>query len=180
MLLDWAQRHRVKVATGAGVVAIAAISVFFLTRNEPRSVANLRRASEAGSELQRRSQALIDDLETIVERLRAGADLPERSDEIKELTDSQRESLRALIGILRDQLGALERTQQTLAGTKTAAEDVAGLGDRQRRLLAQALRALDDLEAFAENASDLGATFARDAIYGARLAEDSRDSFSGP
>jgi hypothetical protein len=57
---------------------------------------------------------------------------------------------------------------------------VARLGAEQQALLDRALDALERIESFAERASKRSADFAWRALYGARLAEDSRDSFSRP
>ena len=161
------------VALGVGVYGLTSLT-------SPEPVEDLERASEAGERAQNTSAEIVANLEAITENLEAGAGFAEKSDEIQGLTERQRKSLRDLAAVLRSQLESLEEAQQSLEGARSAVTGVARLGARQQRLLDRALGALGSIEAFAERASDRSADFAWRAIYGARLAEDSRDSFSSP
>ncbi len=146
----------------------------------PEELEQLERASEAGEQAQSTSADIVDNLERIAANLESGKNFPEQSDEIQGLTRRQEQSLRDLAGILRSQLDSLRDTQRSLRGTRSAVTGVARLGAEQRALLDRALAALERIEAFAQSASKRSADFAWRALYGARLAEDSRDSFSGP
>ena len=167
--LPWVIAAVVAVAVGAAVLASVS--------GTPDQVGDLERASEAGDRAQSESAEITEDLEQIAENLRAGSGLPEQSDEIHELTSRQRRSLKKLAGILRSQLAALRKTSESLSGTRSAVTGIARLGQEQRELLQRALDALHRLEDFAEEASDKSARFAWRAMYGARLAEDSQESF---
>ena len=166
----------------AGALVIAAGGAFALTAltGSPEPVQDLERASQAGERAQATSAEIVENLETIAENLEAGTNFSEQSEEIHGLTQRQEESLRALADVLRSQLGSLQETQRSLRGTRSAVVGVARLGARQQQLLDRALSALEEIEAFAERASKQSSDFAWRAKYGARLAEDSRDSFSGP
>ena len=171
----------VMVMAGAVVAVVATVAIVTGASDEgPGPLDDLERASEAGESAQGSSRAITENLERIAANLRAGSDLAERSDEIRDLTAKQRESLRQLAEILRSQLDALKRTSEALAGTRSAITGVTRLSRRQERLLDEALAALQSLESFAAEASATSQRFAHRARYGARLAEDSRDAFSGP
>ena len=162
----------------AVVVAVAAGGLVLASMGEaPDELDDLERASEAGDRAQSESAEITEDLERIAENLRAGSGLPEQSDEIHELTSRQRRSLKKLAGILRSQLDALRKTSESLSGTRSAVTGIARLGERQRELLQRALESLQRLEDFAQEASASSARFAWRAMYGARLAEDSQESF---
>ena len=167
----------------AGVVAALGVAVLVLNvvrSDPPGDLEQLERASQAGERAQQTSTEIVDNLERIAANLEAGKGFSEQSEEIQELTRRQQRSLRDLAGILRSQLDSLRDTQRSLRRTRSAVTGVARLGAKQQALLDRALDALDRIEAFAERASDRSADFAWRALYGARLAEDSRDSFSRP
>ena len=166
----------------AGVVVILGAGAYAATAlmSAPEPVEDLERASEAGERAQNTSAEIVENLEAIVENLEAGAGFSEKSEEIQGLTKRQGQSLRDLADILESQLESLEKTQRSLRGTRTAIAGVARMGARQQQLLERALSALERIGTFAERASKQSSDFAWRALYGARLAEDSRDSFSGP
>lgn len=174
------RRWRWVAAAIVVAVAVAAVIVASSGDEGPGALDDLERASRAGEEAQGSSQEIAENLERIAANLRAGSDLPEQSDEIRDLTAKQRRSLRQLAEILRAQLDALRRTSRSVAGTRSEVAGVTRLSRRQEALLDDALSALESLESFAQEASALSQRFAHRARYGARLAEDSRDAFSGP
>ena len=165
---------------GAAVVGAAGVIVVASLGGPPEPVEDLERASEAGERAQAASAEIVENLERIAENLESGADFSEQSEEIHGLTERQERSLHELADILESQLASLRETQRSLQGARTAVTGVARLGARQQELLDRALAALDRIEAFAQRASKQSSNFAWRALYGARLAEDSRDSFSRP
>lgn len=162
------------VALGLAGVAVITVDA------PPDEVDQLERASEAGDRAQSTSAEIVENLERIAANLEAGTNFPEQSAEIQGLTRRQERSLKDLAGILRSQLESLRETQRSLRGTRTAVTAVTRLGAEQQALLDRGLAALERIEAFAARASKRSADFAWRAHYGARLAEDSRDSFSRP
>ncbi len=167
------------VAGAVAVLGVALVAVISLGE-PPDEVEQLERASEAGERAQSTSAEIVANLERIAANLEAGKNFPEQSSEIQSLTRRQERSLRDLAGILRSQLDSLRETQKSLRGTRSAVTGVARLGAEQQTLLDRAVAALERIEAFAERASKRSSDFAWRALYGARLAEDSRDSFSRP
>ena len=169
------------VALALVALAGAAAGVESLTDDDrPGAVSDLQRVQEAGERSQEQSERVVENLEDIVSNLEQGAALPRGSAQIRELTLRQQRSLEELAAVLRGQLAALKETRSSLVGTERSVTGVAQLGEEQRALVRRAAAALGDLRAFARRSSGMSRDFARRAVYGARLAEDSRDSFGGP
>jgi hypothetical protein len=176
--LSFLRRRWWLVALGLVVAAGAALAVESLTDDDrPAALRQLERAQEAGEGTQEQSQRVLENLESIIENLEQGADLPQQSDEIHDLTVKQQESLEDLADVLCAQLEALKRTKAALQGARRSVGGVTRLGERQEDLVQDAVVALRRLTGFARTASGMSLTFARNAVYGARLAEDSEKAF---
>jgi methyl-accepting chemotaxis protein len=163
---------------GALVLALA-LGGFVVARSigKPEPIKDLEAAGEAGEDAQAQTRRIIANLEDIADNLEAGQDLTEQSSSIHDLTERQARSLRELIGVLKEQLRALERTRSTLGETEEAAAGVAELGARQKAVIQRSVAALQELQGYIKDATRKSARFAQQARYGARLAEDSRDHF---
>jgi hypothetical protein len=164
------------IAVAVGVVAV----IIARSSSPPRALGDLERAGRAGRSAQQQTARIIASLEDIARNLQAGSKVSKQSNEIHTLTERQRRSLEDLIVILRDQLDALGETRQTLEGTGRATFGVARIGARQAALIARSVDALEELKGYARGSTAISARFARQALYGARLAEDSRKRFSEP
>jgi hypothetical protein len=173
-------RKAVVAGSIAALVAVTAVAVALARSSPPRALDDLERAERAGQSAQEQSARIIASLRDIARNLEAGTKLSEQSDEIHALTDRQRRSLEDLIAVLRDQLESLGQARQTLEGTGRAASGVARLGARQAALVERGVDALRRIKEFARGSTAISARLARRALYGARLAEDSRRRFSEP
>jgi hypothetical protein len=166
------------------VVAVAlagtGTAVLLLRGGKPAALEDVERAQRAGTEAQRETRRLTENLDRIASNLEAGADLSSQSAEIEDLTNAQGRSLEKLAALLRGQLRSLQKTVASLKGTKSSSAGVARLGERQTRIVAHAVAALRRLEDLAREAGATTARITRQTIYGARLAEDSQRAFSGP
>ena len=163
------------------ILAIATAGLIALTRSEePAALRDLERAQEAGESAGSAGENIVANLERIEDNLEAGADLSDKSDEIKDLTTRQRKSLEALVVLLRDQLDTLERTRASLKETRDTAADVRRLEAKQLAVLRTTLDALERLRGNVAFATRTSGELSRLALYGARLAEDSQERFSDP
>ena len=178
--LERIPRKAVVAGSVAALVAGAAVVVALARSSPPGALDDLERAERAGQSAQEQSARIIASLEDIARNLEAGSKVSEQSDEIHALTERQRRSLEDLIAVLRDQLESLGDARQTLEGTERAASGVARLGARQAELVARGVDALERIKGFARGSTAISARLARRALYGARLAEDSRRRFSEP
>jgi methyl-accepting chemotaxis protein len=169
---------RKHLIAGAIIVALLGGGSFVAkSLRTPEPLKDLEAAGEAGDDAQAQTKRIIENLEDISSNLEKGSDLSEDTSSIHDLTERQRASLRGLIGVLKEQLRALERTQATLSQTEEAATGVAELGERQKEVIGRSVAALRRLQGYIEDATRRSARFAQQAIYGARLAEDSRKHF---
>jgi ABC-type transporter Mla subunit MlaD len=171
------------LVAGSIAVSVAAVAVAVAIARSPSGpppLEDLERAGRAGRSAQEQTARIIESLQDIAGNLQAGSKLSGQTDEIHALTDRQRRSLQDLIVVLRDQLDALGETRETLEGTGRAASGVARIGARQAALIARSVDALERLKGYARGSTAISARFARQALYGARLAEDSRRRFSEP
>jgi hypothetical protein len=141
---------------------------------------DLERARQAGEQAGNAGDRIVANLDRIEENLQAGAGLSDKSDEIHDLTDRQRKSLESLAGLLREQLATLKATKRSLEETRRSAAGVGKLGARQLAILRRTLAALKDLKVDVAFSTRTSGELSRLAVYGARLAEDSQRSFSGP
>jgi hypothetical protein len=173
-------RKVVVAASAAAMVAVAAVATALVRSSPPEALEDLERADRSGQSAQEQSARIIASLRDIARNLEAGSNVSEQSNEIHALTERQRRSLEDLIAVLRDQLESLGQARQTLEGTGRAASSVARLGARQATLVARGVDALERIEGFARGSTAISARLARRALYGARLAEDSRRRFSEP
>jgi hypothetical protein len=146
----------------------------------PDHLDELDRASEAGSQAQAHSERITENLERIAENLEEGARLGETSAEIHDLTEKQRASLSNLAELLRGQLASIRRSGRFLARSQESARGVERIGEIESRRIEETLASLRTLERATRGAVMRSANLARQAIYGARLAEDSADSFERP
>ena len=162
------------VAGVAGVVALA----WMVTREEPRALQQIEQAQTAGERAGERAEAILANLNDIADNLEAGAGLSQQSAAIRQLTQRQRQSLRALTDVLRDQIAALERSVGSIEGTERATIQVADLSARQAAAIRRSVRALERLRRAAATSGAMSADFAVKAAYAARLAEDSSESFA--
>jgi flagellar basal body-associated protein FliL len=158
-------------------LASAGTAAFVLANRESQELAQLERAEEERTALDRASDALTANLEQITENLEQGEGLASTTAEIRELTKAQQASLEKLAGYLRAQLRIVRRTIETLERSTAPAARLAELSDRQADVVERAVAALRDLERFVVSASNLSAELSTQARYGARLAEDSRKAF---
>lgn len=166
----------------AGVFAAVVAGAVLLQQADPAppDLDDLDRAGRAGDRAQTQSERITDSLERIARNLEAGADLAETSEEIHSLTERQQRSLADLAELLRGQLGSIRRTSERLEESQESARSVERIGEIETERIRETLGSLRILEAATRGAVERSADLARQAIYGARLAEDSADSFSRP
>jgi hypothetical protein len=166
----------------AGIVGAATVGLLALNAADPAppDLDELERAGRAGDKAQTQSERITDNLERIAENLEAGANLSESSEEIHALTEKQQRSLADLADLLRGQLESIQRTGQQLEESQESAESVERIGRIETQRIKETLASLRILEAATQQAVERSADLARQAIYGARLAEDSAESFSRP
>lgn len=165
-------------------VTLLGVLAFSLTReggpSAPVDLEKLEEAGRAGAEAQEHSARITENLNEIAENLEAGGRLTETSSEIHELTEQQRASLTDLADLLRRQLDSIRRTGRHLAQSERSALGVERIGERERRRITGTLESLRRLERATLAAVTRSANLARQAVYGARLAEDSADAFGRP
>ena len=164
----------VAVALSAAVAA-----PFVFGGEEPLEQLNeLERAQRAGEKASTRSDEIRQSLEDIAANLKAGSELSSRGDKIEDLTSRQQDSLRELVDVLKAQLEVLDRSSALVGETTESTTSLAELSSEQSAALKKAVGVLRDIEGFAATAGTRSANLARQALYGARLAEDSADSFN--
>jgi hypothetical protein len=146
----------------------------------PEDLGELERATEAGSRAQLQSERITENLERIAENLEQGAQLGETSSEIHDLTEKQRDSLSDLADLLRGQLASIRRSSRYLEASSESAAGVERIGAIESRRIRRTLASLRSLERATRSAVTRSASLARQAIYGARLAEDSAEAFERP
>lgn len=168
------------VALGVAATLAAGAVALALRSGPPEALGDLERAQQAGETARSRSADITDNLDRISANLRAGAGLGSKSAAIRALTERQRDSLTALVGLLRSQLGAIESSARIVGQTQTSTTNLARLSERQAEMVRRAVTALQRLRDLAAEAGALSADLARLAVYGARLAEDSQEAFSDP
>ena len=162
---------------GAVLVAVVA-GVLWAARGGEDDLADLERAERSGRRAQSSGDVIADNLDRLAENLEAGSRLAGQSEQIGRLTRRQQRSLENLTSLLEDQLAELRRTAGAIGGTSRSSERVARLSEAQAAQVKAAVAALRRLRTFAAEASASSADLARQAVYGARLAEDSQRSFS--
>lgn len=169
------------IVVGAAFLLLAGGgALLVLGGDKPAPLRQLDEAQRSGDAAQDATERLTDNLERIADNLAAGSDLSAQGAEIQELTTEQRRSVEELAALLRAQLHSLDETVGSLKGTKRSSAAVAELGERQAAVVARAVAALRRLEELAGSAVASTGRVARQALYGARLAEDSQRSFSEP
>jgi hypothetical protein len=160
------------------LVVVAAIAGPLLSDGASfEGLEDLERAQESGEVAADRSDRIRKSLEEIAENLEEGAGLSSSGDRIEELTTEQRRSLRELVSVLETQLGVLDRSSGLVSETTESTESLADISEAQAETLQDTIVVLRDIEDLAAEASASSADFARQAIYGARLAEDSEEAF---
>lgn len=162
------------------VVTIGAVASILVLREteSPAPLEQLERAQKKGAQAQASGADIASNLDRIAGHIEAGQDLSKETDAIHRLTARQRRSLVDVLNLLRGQLDSLGRTRTTLSELQGSAAALARLGARQKAVIAESVEALRELDRFARRAAVTSATFARNAVYGARLAEDSSQRFS--
>ncbi|MBK5228688.1 MAG: hypothetical protein JJE05_09290 [Actinobacteria bacterium] len=166
---------RILIAALAALIAGTGIFLALGGPEPPRDLERLTEASEAAGD---RSATITANLERIAENLAEGASLPGDTEEIRSLTDKQRDSLKRLAVLLEEQLEALAASTGALAGTQETTSDLARLSKEQVRILRRTVAALQELRDHAARAAAASAKVDTAARYGARLAEDSQKAFS--
>ena len=165
----------------ASLGALAVAGALYSQTGDPEPPADLQQleeAGEAGSRASRQRDRITRSLERIAENLEAGAGLSEASDEIHELTERQQRSLADLADLLQGQLDSIRRTGEILDTSEESARNVEAIGEAERERIQGTIASLRILEDATRSAVARSADLARQAVYGARLAEDSADSFS--
>ena len=137
----------------------------------------LEKAQESSEEAATRSDRIRHSLEEIADNLESGAGISEKGDRIGELTEEQQKSLRELVVVLESQLDVLDRSSELVGETTESTVSLADLSEEQTASLKTAVAVLSDIEALAADAGERSADLARQALYGARLSEDSKDAF---
>jgi methyl-accepting chemotaxis protein len=160
------------------VVAAAIAGPLLLSDESPfEELEDLERAQESSEEAADRSDRIRKSLEEIANNLKAGAGLSSSGDRIEELTSEQRRSLLELVDVLETQLGVLDRSSKLVDETTGSTETLADISETQAENLEDTIDVLRNIEDLAAEASGSSADLARQARYGARLAEDSKDAF---
>lgn len=162
----------------AAVAALIAGAGIFLTLGGPEPPRDLERLTDAADTAGERSATITANLERIAENLAEGASLPGDTEEIRSLTDKQRDSLKRLAVLLEEQLEALAASTGALEGTQETTSDLARLSKKQVRILRRTVEALEDLRDHAALAARASAKVDTAARYGARLAEASQKAFA--
>jgi methyl-accepting chemotaxis protein len=161
------------------VVLVAAVAGPVFLGGDPSfdGLEDLERAQEKGEEAASSSDRIRKSLEEIAENLREGSGISGKGDRIEELTAEQRRSLQDLVAVLETQLGVLDRSSGLVGETTESTTSLAEISERQAQNLEEAIAVLRDIEDLAAEASASSADMSRQALYGARLAEDSEDAF---
>ena len=165
---------RIVIAATAGLIAGTGIYLALGGPEPPRDLERLTDASEVAGE---RSATITANLERIAENLAEGATLTGDTEEIRSLTEKQRDSLKRLAALLEEQLEALAASTGALEGTQETTSDLARLSKKQARILKRTVEALEELRDHAASAATASANVDTAARYGARLAEDSQKAF---
>jgi hypothetical protein len=168
------------IAAGVLVATTTSLAAFRMAAPAPPDLSDLDRAGRQGEKAQNQSERITESLERIAENLEAGAHLAETSEEIHALTEKQQQSLADLADLLRGQLDSIRRTGERLAESQDSAQSVERIGEIETERIKETLSSLRILEAATRGAVERSADLARQAIYGARLAEDSAESFERP
>ncbi|MGH2734766.1 MAG: hypothetical protein ACRDKZ_04230 [Actinomycetota bacterium] len=173
-MLRGLKSHPIAAVVVVGALVAGAVAL----RPEPPE--DLERLERAGDRAGESSEDIAVNLQELADNLDQAAGLTETSGEISELTHRQQRSLEDVAALLRDQLDHLDRSARILEESRSSAAQLLEIGARQRRLVADAVKALHRLESFARRAGAVSADVATSARYGARLAEDSQRSFGRP
>jgi hypothetical protein len=161
------------------VVCVAAVLGPILLGGDPslEALEDLESAQESGEEAATSSERIRRSLDEIADNLEAGAGISSQGDRIGELTAEQQKSLRDLVSVLEIQLGVLDRSSALVGETTESTRSLAELSEAQAANLKEAVGVLRSIEDLAAEASGSSADLARQALYGARLSEDSKDAF---
>lgn len=170
---------RALLAGGIGAVAAGLVAVSALGSEPPEAIEQLEKARSEGAKLRDRSSELRRGIEKIADNFGPAAGLSEVSGEIRQLTLTQQRSLLRVEGLLADQVDNVGATAAIVADIRRMNDQVGLASRRQARVLRQNLSTLRRLRAMARRTRVISTYFARQAAYGARLAEDSARSF-GP
>jgi len=144
----------------------------------PASMDHLETTRSEGAKLQERSTRLREDIDEIADNFEAAAGLSEVSGEIRSLTRAQQRSLQRVQALLERQVDSIAGTAAVVEELRLINAEVADASARQADALRQNLTALRRVRAIARRSHSISSYFARQAAYGARLAEDSARSFS--
>lgn len=170
--------RRVVALAVAALVGVGVAAGMRLASSGEDDLGRLERAQEAGERARDASDRIADNLDRLARNLRAGRGLASKSEEIGDLTARQRRSLLDLTRLLEGQLAALRRTAGEVEGTSDVSARIARLSGSQAAEVRRSVAALRRLRSYAAAAASDSGALSRQARYGARLAEDSRESFS--
>ncbi|MDQ3986773.1 MAG: hypothetical protein M3280_09785 [Actinomycetota bacterium] len=160
-----------------GVVAVAGVAGFALTRGDNEALEKLETAGRQSEKASTSSERIRESLKEIARNLEEASGLSGKSSKIEKLTAAQRQSLTDLVVLLKGQLKTLERTSGIVEGATSSTASVAKLSEGQTERLEEAIAVLRSLEDLAAGATGDSADLAHRARYSARLAEDSQESF---
>jgi hypothetical protein len=161
------------------LVVVAAILGPLFLGGDPsfESLEKLEEAQKSGEEASTSSDKIRRSLEEIADNLEKGAGIANRGDRIGELTAEQQKSLRELVSVLETQLEVLDRSSELVGATTESTKSLAEISEAQATNLKDAIGVLRNIEDLAAKATGSAADLTRQAKYGARLAEDSKDAF---
>lgn len=171
------RRIVIAVAVGAASVAVAAAACGVSPGGSPEPIEELETVRTEGAKLQDRSGQLRAGIDEIAANFEAAAGLSDVSGEIKSLTLAQQRSLLRVRGLLRRQVDSIVGTATVVAEIRSLNAELADASARQAATLERNLDDIRRIRRVARRTRAISAYFARQAVYGARLAEDSARSF---
>jgi hypothetical protein len=162
----------------AVVVASSILGPIFVSGGPSfESLERLEEAQESGEEASSSSDRLRKSLHEIAGNLQAGAGISEKGHTIGELTAKQQQSLLELVAVLKTQLDVLDRSSFLIGKTTESTKSLANISETQAENLKDAIGVLHNIKDLAAVAGTRSADLTRQARYGARLANDSKDAF---
>lgn len=144
----------------------------------PRDLADLDRAKRAGEAIQERGDRLRHNLERVTRNIAKGEGLGSKTARISRLTLKQRSSLLRVNEIVAEQYRSLVSAVGSIRRAGTITDSITAETARQSQRLRRTVGLLRRLRHHAITARRVSVALANEALYGARLAEDSARAFS--
>jgi hypothetical protein len=162
-----------------GALALAVVAAVLVAGNlHPQELEDLDRAKRAGEAIQDRGDRLRRNLERVTRNIGEGEGLGSTTARISRLTLKQRSSLLRVTEIVAEQYGSLLSAVGSIERAATITDSITAETTRQSERLRRTVGLLRRLRHHAITARRVSVGLANEALYGARLAEDSARAFS--